>query len=180
VLDTPIRRKYLLGASGSALIGLMLATSVDAANPEPIVVQVAFVAPITITETNPLEFGSLDVAMGIGEQVIIGPDNSLSDTGANVLGGTQAAATANVVATPGRAINILVDAVTVPPGVGYFLTAWLCDYDGGTIGACDGAGLSETSAAGTRVVRVGVTLESDVAPTAGNQDGSFNLTVAYE
>ncbi len=178
MLDTPIRRKYLLGASGAALIGLMLATSVDAANPEPIVVQVAFVAPITITETNPLEFGALDVAMGIGEQVIIGPDNSLTDLAANVIGGVQAAATANVVATPGRAINILVDTVT--DGAGYFLTAWMCDYDLGADGACDGAGLSETSAAGIRVVRVGVTLESDVAPVAGDQDGSFNLTVAYE
>ncbi len=180
MLDTRIRRENVLGISGSVLIGLMFATSVDAANPEPVVVQVAFVAPITITETNPLEFGALDVAMGLTEQVIIAPDGSLTDLSANVIGGVQAAATANVVATPGRAINILVDTVT--DGTGYFLTAWMCDYDGDIAGggACDGAGLSETSVPGTIEVRVGATLESDAAPVAGDQDGGFELTVAYE
>ena len=178
MLNTRYCMKTITAISGSALIGLMLASSVDAANPEPIVVQVAFVAPITITETNPLEFGALDVAMGLTEQVIIAPDGSLTDLSGNVIGGVQAAARANVVATPGRAINILVDAVTT--GTGYFLTAWTCDYDAGADGACDGAGLSETSVAGSIEVRVGVTLESDIAPVAGDQDGSFNLTVAYE
>ena len=172
--------KHITAISGFALIGLMLATSVDAANPEPIVVQVAFVAPITITETNPLQFGALDVAMGLTETVIIAPDGSVTDGSANVIGGTQAAATANVVATPGRAINILVDTVTT--GTGYTLHTWMCDYDGDIAGggACDVGGLSETSVAGSIEVRVGVTLESDAAPVVGDQDGGFELTVAYE
>ncbi len=179
-MNTKSHMKRITAISGFALIGLMLTTSVDAANPELIVVQVTFVAPISITGTNSLEFGWLDTLMVVGEQVIITPAGGVTDADSNIVGGTQAAATANVIATPGRAINILVTPVTT--GTGYFLTAWMCDYDGDIAGggACDGGGLSETSVSGPTEVRVGVTLESDVAPVAGDQDGSFNLTVAYE
>ncbi len=163
---------------GSALIGLMLSNSSDAANPEPVTVQVAFVAPITITETNPLEFGSLDVGMLVTETVVIAPDNSVTDTFGNVIGGTQASAKADANATTGRAINILVD--TVVAGTYYTLATWMCDYNGGADVACDGAGMSTTSVAGDTEVRVGVTLTSLGGAIAGDDDGSFNLTVAYE
>ena len=164
---------------GSALIGLMLSNSSNAANPEPIVVQVAFVAPITITTSTPLTFGSLDQATALTETVIIDPDGTVTESVANiVVGGIQAAATANTVATPGRPINILVDTVTT--GTGYTLHTWRCDYFAGVDGDCDGAGLSETSQPGGTQVRVGVTLEIDAVPTLGDQDGGFELTVSYE
>ncbi len=163
---------------GSALIGLMFATSVDAVNPEPVVVQVAFVAPISITETNPLEFGSLDVAMLSGHTVTINPDGTFSESNANVIGGTQDSAKLNTTATLGRPINILVNNVT--NGAFYTLATWICDYDGGADGPCDGAGLSTTSGAAAREVRVGVTLTGLGSATAGDDNGSFDLTVAYE
>ena len=166
---------------GSALIGLVFATSVDAVNPEPVVVQVAFVAPISITETNPLEFGSLDVAMLSGHTVTINPDGTFIESNANVIGGTQDSAKLNTIATPGRPINILVNNVT--DGGFYTLATWICDYNGvGTTGPCDvgAGGLSATSAAGTIEVRVGVTLTGLGSATAGDDNGNFDLTVAYE
>ena len=163
---------------GSALIGLMLSNSSHALNPEPIVVQVAFVAPITITASTPLTFGSLDVATAIGETVIIAPDGGVTQsTPGIVVGGVQAAATANTVATLGRPINILVDNVT--SGLGYDLHTWMCEYSAGAPGACDAGGMSETSEAGGTQVRVGVTLQIDVIPTACDRNGVFYLTLSY-
>jgi hypothetical protein len=178
-----LKSKFLLtsfaAGLGSTLIGLMFATSASAQVTEPVDVQVAFVAPITITETNPLEFGSLDVAMGVGEQVIIATDNTPTDAAANIVGGVQASAKLTVTATGGRPINILVD--TVGDGVFYNLTAWRCDYNGAADGACDGLGLSQISfGGGSAQVRVGATLTSLGGAGAGDDDGSFNLTVAYE
>ncbi len=163
---------------GSALLGLMLSNSTDAANPEPVVVQVAFVAPISITETNLLEFGSLDVAMAATETVTVSPDNSTADPFVNIIGGTQASAKLDTVATPGRPINILVDTVTA--GTYYTLATWMCDYNAGVDAACDGAGMSTTSAAGTIEVRVGVQLTGLGGAVAGDDDGTFEVTVAYE
>ena len=178
-MNTYIWMKRLLAILGSGLIGLMFSTGAYAANPEPVTVEVQFAAPITILETNALQFGVLDVNLAIAEEVIIAPDSSLTDLGGNVIGPTPAAATFDVIATPGRAINILVDTVTT--GTGYSLGAWQCDYGAvPAAGACDGAGLSETSEAGPTELRVGVTLTGDAAPVLGNQDGSFNLTVAYQ
>jgi hypothetical protein len=179
MFKTKIFLMSFVAVLGSALIGLMLSNSSNAANPEPIVVQVAFVAPITITTSTPLTFGSLDQATAIGETVDIATNSAVTESVANiVVGGIQAAATANTVATPGRPINILVDTVTT--GTGYTLHTWLCDYDGGAAGTCDGLGLSETSQPGGTQVRVGVTLEIDAVPTLGDQDGGFELTVSYE
>ena len=177
-----LKTKFLLmsfaAIVGSALIGLMLSNSSNAANPEPVTVQVAFVAPITITETNQLEFGSLDVAMLATETVTIDPDNTVTDGFGNVIGGTQASAKADATATTGRNINILVD--TVVAGTYYTLATWMCDYNGGVDAACDGVGMSTTSVAGATEVRVGVTLTGLGGAVAGDDDGSFNLTVAYE
>ena len=172
---------FLMGFAaivGSALIGLMLSNSSNAANPEPVTVQVAFVAPITITETNPLEFGSLDVAMLVTETITIDPDNTLTDGFGNVIGGTQASAKADANATTGRLINILVDNVTA--GTYYTLATWMCDYNAGADAVCDGVGMSTTSVAGDTEVRVGVTLTSLGGAIAGDDDGVFDLTVAYE
>ena len=142
---------------GSALIGLMLSNSSNAANPEPIVVQVAFVAPITITASTPLLFGSLDQATAIGETVDIATNSAVTESVANiVVGGVPAAATANTVATPGRPINILVDNVSIPNH--YTLDTWLCDYNLVGTGGCDviAGGLSVTSLAGPTEIRIGV------------------------
>ncbi len=164
---------------GSALFGLMLSNSSNAANPESVVVQVAFVAPIIVDpEDNALEFGSLDEAMLVGETVTVNPDNSFSDPQSNIVGGTQASAKLDATATPGRPINILVDLVS--PGAHYTLATWLCDYDGGGQGACDIGGLSATSVASPTQIRIGATLTALATVTAGDFNGTFNVTVSYE
>lgn len=181
IFKTKIFLLSFVAVLGSALIGLMLSTKTDAANPEPITVQVAFVAPISITETNELEFGSVDVAMGAGDTVTINPDNTFSEIPVGgVVGGVQASAKANAIATPGRPINILVDTVT--NGADYTLATWICDYNAGVDGACDvgAGGLSATSVAGPTEIRVGATLTAAGGATAGDDPGAFELTVAYE
>ena len=163
---------------GSVLIGLMLATSAWALNPEPVTVEVEFVDPITITETNALQFGLLDVGLGGAEVVIIAPDGGLTDLASNVLGGTQAAAALTVAATAGLPINILVD--NILPNTGYTLGTVICDYDGGADLACDGTGLNVASSVASAVLRVGVTLFGTGGAGAGTFNGSFDVTVIYQ
>ena len=181
-----LKAKFLLvsfvAVVGSALLGLMLSTKTDAANPETITVQVAFVAPITLGAViDQLAFGSLDVGMLATETVTINLDNTFSEAPAGgVIGGVQTSAKINATATPGRPINILVNPFT--NGTNYTLGGWLCDYDGAGAGACDlgSGGLSTTSVAGGTQIRVGVTLTANGGAPAGDDNGNFTLTVAYE
>ncbi len=169
--------KGLLAILGSALIGLMLVTGADAANPEPVTVGMDFVAVITITENGSLRFGLLDQALNT-ETIIIAPNDAVTGTGtAFVLGGTQAAGDLTITATSGVTINIDVDVVSV--GTGYTLGTWMCEYDVQSVTACDGAGWNVTSVA-TGALRVGVTLTGDGGAAAGNQDGVFDVTVTYQ
>ncbi|MDX1405509.1 MAG: DUF4402 domain-containing protein [Woeseiaceae bacterium] len=171
--------KSIAAVAGSALLGLTVAKVAVAANPEPVVVEVEWVAAITIAETNPLQFGLLDVAMADTETVVIATDGGVTDANNNVTGGTQAAATFNTTAAPGKAITILVD--NIGNGTYYTLGSFTCDYDGDTAGACDGGGLSETSVAGSIEVRVGATLTKNSTPAvAGADNGSFDLTITYQ
>jgi hypothetical protein len=176
-----LKSKFLLmsfaAVLGSALIGLMLSNSSNAANPEPVVVQVAFVAPISISATNPLEFGSIDVAMPAVAEIIIDPDGGITDIGGWIVGGTQAPAILSVNVTPNRPITILVTETS--EGAGYSLQDWLCDYDGSVATVCD-VGWNTTSAlGGPSDVRVGVKLISDGTAVAGDRDGGFTLGVVY-
>lgn len=170
--------KRFLAVLGFSLIGLMLSTVAYAANPEPVVVGVEFVAPITISESTNLEFGLLDENMILNETVVIAPGGGVTDAAGRVVGGTQTAATFDTQAAALKPITIQ---VTSPiSGTFYSLGTWTCDYNGGTIGDC-GAGISETSAAGPGiVVRVGVTLTGAGGATAGVDDGSFDLTITYD
>ncbi len=176
-LKTNIWMKSLLAILGPALIGLMLATVADAANPEPVTVEVEFVDAITITEVNALQFGLLDQNLALGETVIITPNSSVTDAGGNVLGGTQAAADLTVTATAGQSITILVD--TIVSSAGYTLATFMCEYDGDGDWTCDGAGYSETTVANASL-KVGVTLTGDGTAVAGVANGSFNVTVSYQ
>jgi len=170
--------KRVLAILGSSLIGLMFSPVAYAANPEPVVVGVEFVAPITITETTNLEFGLVDTNMILNETIVIAPGGGLTDAAGRILGGSQTAATFTTRAAANKAITIQ---VTSPlSGTYYSLGTWTCDYDGGTIGDC-GAGISETSTAGPAiVVRVGVTLTGAGGATEAPDNGSFDLTITYD
>lgn len=164
----------------AALAGLITAAGAlqaNAANPESVTAEVEFVAPITITENNALQYGLLDVNMANAETVVVGTDDSVTDAGSNVLGGTQAAADLTVAATAAQSITILVD--NVSSGSGYALGTFLCSYDGGADTACDGGGMSATSVA-SAVLEIGATLTGDGTATVGAANGSFDVTVSYQ
>ena len=167
--------KGLLAILGSALIGLMLGTGADAANPEPVTVGMDFVDPITITENGSLRFGLLDQALNT-ETIIIAPNSSVSGTGTGlILGGTQAAASLTVTASASQTLTILID--TIVSGTGYALSAFVCNYNSGTDTACNS--YTPTSVASATLL-IGATLTGDNLAVAGAANGSFNVTVAYQ
>ena len=179
-MNTKSHMKRITAISGFALIGLLFATSVNADNPQSVAVEVTFVAVITIAGVSPLQFGLLDAAMLNTEQVTIAPDDGLIDDDSNVVSGSQLAADLTIDATAGAGIHILIDNVAIPGTPDYSLTAWMCDYNGGTDEVCDGTGMNVTAIA-SGALRVGVTLTSIVASiTAGNQDSTFDVTVTYQ
>ena len=160
----------------STIAGLLSFGATFAANPEPVVVQVTFVDPITITEVNALQFGLLDQNLAVSETVVISPLSVVTDAAGRVLGGTQAAANLTVTATAAQAITI--DVTEVTEGAGYTLGSYVCSYDGGTDTACEG-GYAETSVASAALL-VGVTLTGDGSAAPGTADGSINVTVSYQ
>jgi len=168
--------KRLAVIAGSALMGLTLTIGVYAANPEPVVAQVTFANPITMTEVNSLQWGTLDVNLNL-ETIIIAPNSSVSGTGtALVIGATPAAANVTVGATA-AGITILVD--TIVSGAGYSLGTFMCNYNGGADTACDGVGYAETAVASATLL-VGATLTGDNTAVLGAADGSFNVTIVYQ
>ena len=169
--------KRLAVIAGSALMGLTLTIGVNAANPESVVAQVTFANPITITEVNSLQWGTLDANLNL-ETIIIAPNSGVSGTGtALVIGATPAAANLTVGATAGG-ITILVD--TIVSGAGYSLGTFMCNYDGaGADSACDGGGYTETAVASATLL-VGATLTGDNTAVPGAANGSFEVTVTYQ
>lgn len=176
-MNTTKLMKGLVAATGSALLGLTIATVTNAANPESVVAEVTFVDPIQITENNALQYGLLDVNLGIGETVVIAPDSSVTDAAGNVVGGTQAAAELTITATAAQAITILVD--NISSNTGYSLSTFMCRYATGSDTACDGAGYGETSV-GTGDLLIGATLSGTGSASAGTFNGSFDVTVTYQ
>ena len=176
-MKTHIWLKSFLATWGSALLGLLLATGADAANPEPVTVEVEFVDSITITEDSELKFGLLDQNLALGETVVIATDDSVTDASSRVVGGMQTAADLTVTATASQSITILVD--TIVSGAGYTLATFICKYDTGADTACDGAGYSATTVANA-TLKVGVTLTGDGLAVVGVANGSFDVTVSYQ
>ena len=172
--------KSLLIVFGSSLSGLMPVTVADAANPEPVTVDMTFLDPVTITENESLRFGLLDVNMANLETVVIAPNDSLTDAGGNVLGGTQAAADLTVTATASQSITISVGNVST--ATNYALGTWRCNYNGaGSDSNCFG-GYSETTPAAstTATLLIGVTLEANGNAVAGADNSTFDVTVTYQ
>ncbi len=160
-----------------AVLGLSSVSGVSVANPVTVPVRVSFVEPIAISEVNALEFGSVDQNLADSESVTVAPDSTVTDPADRVEAGPQAAASLTVTATPGRAITIQVD--SVDSGAGYSLTDFHCNYNSGTDSACDGSGYPVTSAT-SGTLNVGATLTGDGTATAGDADGSFDVTVTYQ
>ena len=167
--------RSITALSGFALSGLLFTTSVDAANPETVSVDVTFVAAITIVEDSALLFGLIDEALN-GETITIATNDGLTDGGGMVIGGPQRAADLTITATGGVSMNIAIGGIN--SNTGYTLTAFMCDYELGTITACDSGGYTVTSVA-IGALRVGVTLTGNNLAVPGVANGSFTVTVSY-
>ena len=170
--------KRIAAILGSALVGMVLATGANAANPEQVLAEVTFATAITIVENNPMQIGVLDVAMAVSDTVTINTDDSWSESASNIIGGTQAAADLTITATGGTGITILADNVL---GATYYtLGSWQCRYDGLADQPCS-SGYNVTSAVGgSAVLEVGVTLTALGSAVAGNDDATFDITVTYQ
>jgi len=173
-LKTRYFMKSITALSGFALSGLLFTTSVDAANPETVSVDVTFVAAITIVEDSALLFGLIDEALNT-ETITIATNDDLTDGDGMVIGGLQRAADLTITATLGVSMNITIGGIT--PNTGYTLATFMCDYELGTITACEG-GYTVTSVA-TGALRVGVTLTGNNLAVPGVANGSFTVTVSY-
>ena len=173
-MNTNIRMKTFLAILGSALMGLMLATVARAAV-ENVVAQVTFADPVSIVEVNSLQFGIIDHVLNT-ETIILGTDDSVSGTGSGlVIGGTQAAAELTITAEVSQVLTILID--TIVDGTGYALSAFVCNYNGGTDTACNS--LTPTAVASAPLL-IGATLTGDNLAVPGPANGSFNVTILYQ
>ena len=174
-MKTNIWMKKFLAIIGSALMGTMLA-NVSYATLEVVTAEVTFAGPISITPVNQLQFGVLDVALNL-ETIIIATNDGVSGTGTGlILGGTQLAADLTVAATAGPTISILVD--NPLPGTGYTLGTFRCKYGGGADTACDPAYTATAVASAT--LKIGATLTGTNSASAGNADGTFDVTIVYQ
>ena len=173
--------KKFLATVGCALAGLLAFSSAQAANPLTVTAEVAFVAPIDITQTDPLRYGLLDVSMVAGNTVTVPTAGPALDPQGNIVGGFQNAALLSVSSTVSQPINILVDNPTFGGGA-YSLATFMCAYDGGGAAACDGAGGLDTTsgAASPANLLIGATLTGVGVPVAGTFDGGFDVTISYQ
>jgi hypothetical protein len=166
----------LLVVFGWAVIGLTPVLGQDAT--EPVTVGMSFLDPVTITENASLRFGLLDVNMANLETIVIAPNDSVTDAGGNVLGGTQGAADLTVTATAIQSITILVD--NVSSATGYVLESWKCNYNSaGSDSNCDGGGYSEASVA-SATLTIGATLKANGNAVAGADNSTFDVTITYQ
>ena len=70
-----------------AILVAMVGSSVDAASPEPVVVRVTFVEPISVIEVSALQYGLLEQFFVNPDVVVIAPDSTVTDTASRVVAG---------------------------------------------------------------------------------------------
>ena len=178
-MKTSIWMKRFAAIGGSALMGLTLTIGANAANPEPVAVDVEWVAAIVVAENFHLQFGLLDVGTAAGQTVTINTNDTYSESTANtVVGGTQLAADLTITVADATPMTILVDNVGV--GTYYTLGTWLCNYAAGGDNACDGTGYDVNSSGASGNVEIGAILTVVGTPTAIVDNVTFDVTVTYQ
>lgn len=155
---------------------LLTASSLTYAATENVIAEVRWVNPITLTETNALQFGLLSTAAVNNDVVSIDTASAVTDTSNLVVGGTQAAAAITVTASASNTIDIIVN--NVVNGTGYALGTFVCSYDGGAETGCLST-MSVTAVASANLA-IGATLTADGNDVEGQANGSFDVVVAYQ
>jgi hypothetical protein len=160
-----------------AALTTLFATSMNAfAATENVTAEVEFVAPITLVETNALQFGLLSTAAVNTDVVAINSASSVTDTSSLVLGGSQSAAAITVTAAASSTIDIVVS--NIVNGTGYALGTFVCNYNGTGETGCSSS-MSVTAAASASLL-IGATLTADGNDVAGAANGSFDVVVTYQ
>jgi hypothetical protein len=157
--------------------GLLAAPGLTIGGTANVAVRVTFVDPITISEVNALDYGSLDRNLAQLETVTIAPDSTVSDPEERIEGGSQAAAKLTVSTTPGLPITINVGSVSSGPG--YSLANFQCSYESSPPVPCESSTYSETSVA-SGTLTVGATLVGNGEALRGAANGSFEVIVSYQ
>ena len=174
--------KRTIAALASAAILGFVGVGAHAQTTEPVDVEVRFVEPITITVNNAMQFGLVDINIGVGETLILATNDTVTGTGApaRLLNTAQLAADLTVEATANQAINILVN--NEVGGSSYDVHTFTCRYNGVVNGGCDTTGLDVVagSVIANATLEIGATLEMTGPAPSGDDWGSFDVTVAYQ
>ena len=139
-------------------------------------VDLEFVEPITLTETNALQFGLVSTD---AENTNILSINSAGDVGglsSLFIGGVQAAAAITVTASNLNTLEIIIN--NIVNGQGYTLGTFVCDYNGGGESGCSSA--MNVSSVASGVLLIGATLTADGTDVAGTANGSFDIVITYQ
>lgn len=166
-------RNITIGAAATA--SLLMASQTFALT-ESVVAEVEFVAPITMVETNALQFGYISTDAIASNVISVDSAGATTDTNSLLMNNDQAAAAITVGATASKTIDIIVNNIT--DGTGYALSAFLCTYDGGTETNCSST-MSVTSVTSANLT-IGATLTADGLDSAGAADGSFDVVITYQ
>ena len=182
-MNTSTRMKRFAAIAGSALMGLMFATSANAANPEVVTVDVTWIAPIAIAPVSNLRFGLLDVGMAENDTVTINTTGGYSESVANtVVGGTIAPAELTITVANSTPISILVD--TIGTGTYYTIGTINCRYEGAADVRCDSAyNVTSSGSSGTGdTLEIGaiLTKNATIPALAGDDDTTFEVTVTFQ
>lgn len=181
--------KRIASAMAGLLVGLGVAGAfaVDTAMAatENVNAEVTFVAPVSLTEVNSLKFGFLSTAIGNGETVIVGTDDTVTGTGASdAIGGTAEAAEVTVSSSASQGLSILVNNIVSSSSSQYTLGSFQCSYNAATATDCSTAAINVTapgSGSDSVTLLIGATLTvSSASLTAGADNGSFDVVVNYQ
>ena len=133
-------------------------------------------APITIANGTPLNFGVVGANATTAKTVVLATDNSRTASTATLftVGAPAAAGVFQITGTPSAAFSITLPAgVTNISGPGTAMTINAIDW-------VSDLGLTSTMLSnGTKTLKLGATLQVGIAQAPGNYSGTYAVTVAY-
>ncbi len=177
MFDSSKRNSFSRSKVILAVAACIATTGSFAANPEPVVVNVLFVTPITITEVAAMDFGLINQALNL-EDITLSTGAGISGTGAALaIGGTPAAADVTVTATAGSGVDISIGSIV--SGTGYALGSFTCKWDVLAELPCSTA-VAGGDVGASQTLLIGATITGDNLATDGAANGSFEVTVAYQ
>lgn len=131
------------------------------------------ITPLTLTESNTLEFGQLSSSATIGTVVIDNADGRTATGGVTLEGGTFRSGGWTVAGEPSTAYSITLPStdVTLTSGANNMTVNTFTDSK---------SGASTTDGSGGDTFKVGATLNVGLNQASGTYTGTYDVTVAYD